>query len=179
MNLDNKIIEKIKKLVSLAEHPATSLAEIDSAKFHIQKILVKYRITLEDIFEEKKCRREFRIKSDWEWMLLNQVVQRYVDRKVIVGKYRRHKICVADLTGAEFIDVSEAWTFHRDLFRTELKNMMKIFTQGYVHKHDLFTVNVDADDDSEKTPVDMEEIKRIIAVMNGMSDKSYHKKLHA
>jgi len=171
------IILKIRKMVSLAEHPETPEHEVNTAKKHIEILLSKYNLTIENVLEEKVSRREFRIKNTYEHTLLHQIIVNNVHtRKPFTGKYKKYKIIVADLTDAEFINVSEAWSFHRKLFKRDMDVALNTFVNAYIVKHDIYS-SFDEETEEKPSKMSFEEIMRIRNAMANLSNESYFKKI--
>lgn len=171
------IIKKIQKLIVLAEHPETPISEVTSARNHIDVLLKKYNLSVEDVLEEKISRREFRIKNTWEHMLINQIILNNVStRKPFIAKYKRYKIVIADLTDAEYVNVSEAWNWHLKLFKKDMNSALNAFVAAYVAKHDLYSSLKDSN--KPVSTLTFEEIERIRSAMRNLSNESYYKKLN-
>lgn len=166
------IVEQIKKVKKLAEEGVGG--ERENAKVLLEKLLKKYKITLDELAEEKKTLYKFKYKTLFEKKILIQCIAKFApdveNAKLIFddkGKLRINIIGV-ELTKIQFLDVEAATKFYSKLFTKELE----LFYMAFISKHDIFRER-DKNELVEESTLSPEEIEAIIHMMNGLSDNFY------
>lgn len=174
----DRIIDKLKKLLALAERGEQGEAE--NARRLLEAELRKHGLTFDDIREENKRTRMFKYNSNEERTLLIQVLVNYLGSKSDAfnkSTYNKYKKQVyIDLTDMEYIDISNMYDFFKAQFRKEQKRLLHDMIQAFVQKHRLFdsTPSERPDDDRE---IDWDELKRILALSSTMEDVTFRKQL--
>lgn len=175
-----KIIEKLKKLLALAERGEAG--EAHNARRLLENELRKHNLTLEDLASDKRKNYVFPYKDKDERRLLVQILVNVCGSKseaFTESTYNsKKKRLYAYLTDMEYIDVSNMYDFHRSHLRKEKERLLKELFSAYVNKHNIF----DKDPSERTTPdeeVDWDEIRRILHLAEGMEDVQYHKAITA
>ena len=175
-----KIIDKLKKLLALAERGEAG--EAQNARRILENELRKHNLTLEDLASDKRKNYVFPYKDKDERRLLVQILVNVCGSKSEAfneSTYNsKKKRLYAYLTDMEYIDVSNMYDFHRKHLRKEKERFLKDLFSAYVNKHNIFDK-----DPSERTNSDEEvnwdEIRRILHLAEGMEDVQYHKAITA
>lgn len=170
----DSIKDKIKKIQAMVDWGSSE--EKINAKDKLDKILKKYNITLEQVYEEKLTPREYRCYSEYEKKLFMQCISKYCGKKRIVQCLKRDpRLFFVEMSRIEFIDIQESMNFHKTNLKKEFK---KMFT-AYLHIHKLFDgrdyeEDLDENVDSSMT---VEEAMEIANLMEGMGKDRLTKKL--
>lgn len=86
------------------------------------------------------------------------------------------------LTPIQYAELASLFTWHKANFLRELQAMQDTLVSAYVSKHGLYRERMLEDSESEKeekplTPAELQRIKRILAMREGLSDATYQKLL--
>lgn len=168
----DSIKDKIKKIQALVD--GGSAEEKINAKDKLDKILKKYNITIEQVYEEKLTKREYRCYSEYEKKLFAQCIAKYCgkNRKIYCSR-RDPRLFYVDMSRVEFIDIQEAMYFHKVNLKKEFK---KMFT-AYLHAHELFDEREYEDEEVGISDMSIEEALEISNMVSGMSKDRLTKKL--
>jgi len=166
----DRIIDKLKKLLALAERGEQGEAE--NARRLLEAELRKHGLTFDDIREENKRTRMFKYNSNEERTLLIQVLVNYLGSKSDAfnkSTYNKYKKQV-------YIDISNMYDFFKAQFRKERKRLLQDMIKAFVQKHRIFdsTPQECQEDDRE---IDWEELQRIFALSSTMEDVTFRKQL--
>ncbi len=174
----NRIIDKLKKLLALAERGERG--EADNARWLLEAELRRHGLTLEDICAENRKTRMFKYNSNEERTLMIHVLVNYLGSQsdaLCDSTYNKYKkeVYIA-LSDMEYIDISNMYDFFKSQFRKERKRLLQDMIKAFVQKHRLFdsTPQERPDDDRE---IDWEELKRIFALSSTMEDVTFRKQL--
>lgn len=172
--MDN-IIEKLKKIKELAERG--DAGEAIAAQEQLEKLIAKYHIKIEDLFDDTLKPRSFKVKRD-ENVIFTQVALSVIGNRAKKAYYYRDKPSVTylELTDVEYIDITNLFDFHKKQLQKEKEKAVKTLLVAYVHKHDLF--NIDSDDKPKESKMTFEEYLDIMAVKDRLEDVSFHKQLN-
>ena len=177
----DSIIEKARKILALAEHGVEG--EAKAAKLALNSLLKKHGLTIEDLRNEKRTTREFSIKNHDEIIIFNHcIINRFGCKShvwehhyMLKGDYRH---IYADMTDIEYLDFKPFFEFHIRQYRKELKKMLETVQTAYIHKHDLFDRTSEQGQNAEDGgDIDMQELYRLMQVMEAMESTSYYKTL--
>lgn len=82
------------------------------------------------------------------------------------------------MTDIEYLDFKPFFEFHIRQYRKELKKMLETVQTAYIHKHDLFDRTSEQGQNAEDGgDIDMQELYRLMQVMEAMESTSYYKTL--
>lgn len=177
----DSIIEKARKILALVEQGVDG--EVQAAKIALEALLRKHGLTVADLSNEKRERREFSIRSRAERLVFSHCLLNRFGRNSYVRShsytYRNdHRHVYADMTDIEYLDFKPFFEFHINRYRKELKKMQETVNVAYIHKNNLFDPNPDKGAETRgSNDVDMQELYRIMSVMNAMETARYHKEL--
>lgn len=174
------IKDKLLKLKNLAERGCQG--EAIAAQRALANMLNKYGLTLDDIYDDK---------LDWYWIktgrskdvkdILFQCYFQVVDK--CNGKYKEVKQYSEigfELTSAQYADLMSLFDFHSKQFKKERRKLLKNLCRAYISKHEIWN-KTDEPDDEEKPkkekPVDLDELRSILLLVNSFEDVTYHKQL--
>lgn len=170
------IKSKILKLHALAESGNTH--EAMNARAMLEKWLLQYGLSLDEILEEKNEPRwyEFKARSSWEKKLLFQCY--FMVKNVGKVSYRgRSEIISFELTPYEFAELTNFYEWHRKQLGKELKEMQKNFVDAYVYKHNI-TSTVGSEREPESlTPEELNSLKNVLLLVRTVEDTHYQKLL--
>lgn len=124
----DSIIEKARKVLALVEQGVEG--EAQAAKFALEALLKKHGLTIEDLKNEKRERREFSIKSRNEILIFNHcIINMFGHSSAVWGRtytYKRdYRHVYAEMTDIEYLDFKPFFEFHIKQFRKELKKMIE------------------------------------------------------
>lgn len=171
------IKSKILKLHELAlrgEHE-----EAKNAQRHLDNMLSKYNLSLDRILAEKnnKKLRCFIIGSFYD-KLFFQCVFQVLDISKLSYKESKKGHYYIEMTELEYAELISLFEWHKQNYKKEYDKIIKSFTSAYIQKHEIWnkTDLTDEEDlNDDRNEIDYEEIKRIIALQNSISDKKYVK----
>lgn len=175
------IIEKARKILALVEQGVDG--EVQAAKAALEAILKKNGLTIEDLKNEKRERREFSLKSGEEEYIFNHCIINMFGHHSHVWenhyRYKRdYRHIYAEMTDVEYLDFKPFFEFHVGNYRKELKKMVEAVRSAYIQKNHLFDPNPSDDNDGKsRDDIDMQEIYRIMSVMESMETSQYRKSL--
>ncbi len=166
------IVEQIKKVKILAENGISG--EKENAKNLLEKLLKKYKISLEELITDETKEYKFKFTTEYERKILNQCVakfaptiKQYIRYKTSKGVFKKNIIGI-ELTKMQFLDIKTSAKFYTALFAKELD----LFFIAFISKHDIFRETTSNDEASEST-LTPEEAEAIRNMMSGLSDTSY------
>lgn len=130
--MDEKVIEKIKKLQALAERGVGG--EKETAKEKLQKMLEKHGIhSLEELEQEETEFTLFSYKGEHEKTLLHQCIYKVMTASNKTDYYKRRgtrqKVGIY-CTPAQKIEIELEFEFYRNLFNEQLELFMQAFIQA-------------------------------------------------
>lgn len=165
----DSIREKIRKIQALAERGVGG--EKENAKRILQKLLAKYKLTLEDLPKLAQDATEiyyFRCKGEVERSLLQQCYL-YVVPDGEPCCFTRHgrKALGFKLTYLQYFELKNYWDYYRQLWKRELR----LFYQAFIYKHDILRKS--RTKSTSSTKLTEEEIEQILHMMSGLSDSGY------
>ena len=171
------IKSKILKLHELAlrgEHE-----EAKNAQRHLDNMLSKYNLSLDRILAEKnnKKLRCFIIGSFYD-KLFFQCVFQVLDISKLSYKESKKGHYYIEMTELEYAELISLFEWHKQNYKKEYDKIIKSFTSAYIQKHEIWNKTDSTDEENlndDRNEIDYEEIKRIIALQNSISDKKYVK----
>lgn len=173
------IIEKAKKVLALVEQGVDG--EAQAAKLALESLLKKHGLTIEDLKDERRERREFSLKNRKEISIFYHCIANMFGKRsqVCENSYtfkHDYRHIYAEMTEIEYLDFKPFFEFHIKQYRKEYKKMIEAVSTAYVNKHHLFDPNPsDTEDGGKKPKIDMQELYRIMQVMEAMESASYRK----
>ncbi len=168
------IIDQLKKVKALVESGVDG--ERDNAKTLLDKLLKKYKISLDELVTEETKEYKFKFTNDWEKKILIQCiakfasnVKKYSNFLTKKGKIQKNIISV-ELTKMQFLDVKSSTKYYVSLYKKELE----LFYLAFISKHNIFSEKSEneKEEDSESS-LSNEDIMAICNMMAGLSDKTY------
>lgn len=174
--IKSKIL-KLRELALRGEHE-----EALNAQRRLDNMLSKYNLSLDEILSEKENKKErlFVISSFFD-KLFFQCVFQALDLKYLSYKESKKGHYYIKMTELEYAELMSLFEWHKQNYKKEYDKFVKSFTSAYIQKHEIWnkTEPTDEDlaklDDDRDTEIDYEEMKRIIALQNSISDKKYVK----
>lgn len=179
MNKDKdleSIKSKILKLHALAESGNTH--EAMNARAMLDKWLLQYGLSLDEILEEKNEVRwyQFKARSSWEKKLLLQCY--FMVKNAHEVRYKgRGEIVSFELTSYEFAEITNYYDWHRKQLGKELKEMQQHFVSAYIMKHGITSQDEGDTPVQPLTKEDIERIKNVLILMRTVKDTHYQKLL--
>lgn len=169
------LLKKIKALTALTERGVGG--EAKNAEELLKRLMQKYEIREDEIEDEVRERRDFSYHGEEQEKLLRQIVYKvtnggYAYSLVYSRTGRKCRTTLgADCTIAEKIEIEFLFDFYTRLWERE----KKAFLSAFIQKHEIFA-DIPADSGQE---LSLEEIEKMCALMQGMSDESPVKALEA
>ncbi|GAP73062.1 hypothetical protein SAMD00024442_6_11 [Candidatus Symbiothrix dinenymphae] len=175
---NEKIIEKLQKIKALSERG--ECGEAMNAKRMLEKWLLKYNITLDDLSSDEKKRQCFNVNHSNGslgvfLMCALKLFGMSRSKDIFYYKGQKSKIYI-ELTNLEYSEMMQFYDFHKKNFEKERKKMLIEFEQAYQYKHDLYATDNEDGKKSERKQSE-EEIMRIIRLVQSLEDVTYHKQL--
>jgi len=172
--LKSRII-KLQKLVEQG-----SEGEAQAAKLAIDRIVSNYGLSLDEIIEDEGVHEyTFKVNNARESELFNQIAGVVLNtyRPLIKGNRLRPEVRVVELTKFQYAEMMDMFNWHRSNMNNEYKDMLKMFVEAYINKHNLFPVNRDCAT-SDISNFDFEKYRKMMKLSGMMADKSYRKQLN-
>lgn len=169
MAADEKKMELLKKLRALAERGVGG--EKETAERKLAQLMKKYNIEEEELSDEKLMDYDFRYKTEFEERLLTQLFYKIADNRSRY-EYKRGKGSKTTYgitcTKAEGLQIQIEYDFYRELWKEECN----FFFRAFIQKHEIFLRTEEGG--REQSTLTKEEIMRMMAMMEGMQDKTMH-----
>lgn len=176
--MNQKIIEKAKKLLALSEQG------IDGEKITAEKFLInflaKHGLTMADICDEVISMHPITIKATKEHdSLFDQIVYSLErDSLIDIYTFRGSKSKrVVKCSTSEFIEIELKYTIYAKAFDKELEKIKGDALAAFIHKNAIFKTDSDDEKAGEEEPLTKEardRIERIVALMGTMGHTSVH-----
>ena len=168
--MNDKYLELAKKLKALAEQGRGR--EKYNAQMKLTSLMKRYDIKEADIKEDVRSQVKFRMKKE-QVKLFSQV---YLSVTGLERSLRRWKkppyFLIGEVTALEELEIRAKFDFYWRLYQQNLD----MFFSAFVHKNHLYASNMPSSSDKEITPEEMERIRKIVAMMEGIQTVPYRKK---
>lgn len=165
--IDEKKKDLLKKLQALAERGVGG--EKEGAQKKLKQLMKKYNIEEVDLSEDIEEDHDFRYHDEFEMKILHQLFYKIVPeyrKKAYTYKYGVGSKSTYGIvcTKAQALQIQIEYEFYRELWKEEVW----FFMSAFIQKHNIFPPTSEAG----KQEIDKETAMRMIAMMNGMKDKS-------
>lgn len=179
--LDESVRERLRKIAALAKQGCDG--EAKAASLLLKKQLEKYGLTLEDMLDEAKKRREFRYANISERRVLVSLLAHHFGSEseelkgAVYAPYR--KVLIAEMTDADYADLSAEWEHYRREFNRERKKQEEAFLIAFVSKYNLYDPSKTDKGKplQELSEEELEVLRKAIILQMGIDDNPYHKML--
>lgn len=174
-SIKSKVL-KLRELALRGEHE-----EALNAQRRLDNMLSKYNLSLDKILAEKENKKErFFIISSFFRKLFFQCVFQVLNLSKLSYKESKKGHYYIEMTELEYAEVISLFEWHKQNYKREYDMMIKSFFTAYIQKHEIWRKTKPTDEelaelDDNRDEIDYEEIRRIIALQNSMSDKKYIK----
>lgn len=167
--------ERIKKIYELAMHGVAG--EKETAQALLDKLLVKYKISLEDVInDESKDIYFYKFHDKAQKTLLVQIFYKVTNsqksycKQTPTGRINRTELGV-ECTAAQKIEIDLLYDFYFTLWGKEQDALLFAFIQ----KHQIF-----GDGRNNRNPQKhtREELDKMVSMMNALSDESPHLRIN-
>lgn len=156
----NKIHDKLRKLLALAERGEGG--EKDTAQRMLEKMMLKYGLTLDDLEVETTRYYYFPFKTKFERLLLFQVYCKVLDDSNISYRQGVRRIGFL-LTMPQYIQMDMMYS----ILKLDLVNHIERSVLAFITANDLFASS-SASPDKEHTKEELEELEAMMALMRGI-----------
>lgn len=174
-----RILDKINKLKELVERGEAG--EALNAKRVLERICKLHNIDLEQLFEEKKKRYEFKIRYNdtFDKQLLFQCYAKVTNKDTIsyFSNKSRSNVIKFELTNIEYIDLKGMFDFYRKEWNKIKKSSLKDLFDAFVFKNQISHNQENNIDISSITSEEWEKILRIQKIMSQIETNPYYKQL--
>ena len=175
-SIKSKIL-KLRELVLRGEYK-----EAQNAQRRIDNILSKYNLSLNEVLQEeqKKKERFFSISAFYN-KLFFQCVFQILNLSILSYKKRKKGHYYIEMTNIEYAELNSLFEWHKLNYKREYDKMVKSFTSAYIQKHEIWRKTEPTEEElteidyGENNEIDYDEMRRIIALENFMSDEKYIK----
>lgn len=174
----DRIIDKLKKLLALAERGEQGEAE--NARRMLEAELRHHGLTLDDIRSERKSIRILKYSSGEELTLVVQIILNYLGSKSEAFKTstynsRKREIYI-ELSDMEYVDLSNMCDFYKKHYRKERKRLISDMIHAFVQKHHLFDSTPQDNPENDRS-IDWDKLMRILALSSTMEDVTFRKQI--
>lgn len=169
------IKDKLRKIKALADRGVDG--EAKAAQTQLEKLLAKYNLIIEDIFDKTLQPRMFKVASD-EKQLFAQILSSNIgDRYREAFSYRgKPSEVYIQITDSEYVDIEQQFTFHKKQIKKEIKKAIDKLKHAYIIKHDIFNKDKQPVSRSE-SGMNIEEYYEIMGIVNKLEDVTFRKQL--
>lgn len=167
---------KLLKLQALVENGYKG--EAIAAKRRLESLCRKYGVSIEDILREKEeiTRYEFETgSSSLLKTLFKQCYFKVLNKKEIIYYNRSRSKIAVDLTPLQYAELSNLFEWHKVNFKKDMEKTLNTMLDAYLNKHDLFSDQDEDNPEKEIKPEDFAKIFTMLAMMDQLSNNSYHK----
>ena len=162
--MDNKpLTRKLNALLQMARRGTENERMVAANK--LEHLLKKHGLKIEDIDPDNKEIYWFPYQNKMEIHLLHQVHYYVTNRGTGASYFRRGRKIGYKLTLAESLELKRLYEF----WRSELKGELERLFSAFIQAHQIFGDKMDGDEDRQK--VDIEELKKILAMSNAIERK--------
>ena len=179
------ILLKIRKLQALAERGVGG--EATNAKILLSALCEKYGIDESKLDEEEKQWYEFEMRTSVQKLFLQLYVsiygttERYL-KEVELWKRGRKKIVKCKFTGAEYIEFSQMWEWHRKNYLAERTRMKELFQIAYYDKFKMYASETCDEYEAQRSKkkdndLTMKDILAINMMAAACKNKSFYKQI--
>jgi hypothetical protein len=139
-------------------------------------LLVKYGLTIEDLSDDIKKVRVFKVKTDND-----KAVFLMCSFKIICADETKKVFCLKgfateyymELSDYEFAELSQFYEFHKRNINREFKKMKADFQRAYQYKHNLYATKEPSTDTGKKATG--EDMMRMFKYASEMDDVQFQK----
>lgn len=162
-----ELLKKIKAVAALAERGVGG--EKENAETTLRCLMEKYGILEDELDEDTRKRHDFEYHGKEQKMLLVQIVYKVTGGNAYnlvyteTGRKVKTKLG-ADCTPAEKVEIEYLFDFYKNLWERE----KAAFLSAFIQKHKIFAIR----EDIEPKEMPLEDLIKMQALMNGMSDES-------
>lgn len=150
---DTKKIELAKKIKALADRGVDS--EKINAQERLKEFLAKYKLSLDDIEDEKAQLRPFAVKPE-ERKFFRQIVSSVLGNTFdCYVSNKKENVMFVKVTNAEFCEIEIKFRFHWENFWKDVQ----VFYKAYINKNNLTIKNSYVH--RTPTPTEQQEINRM------------------
>lgn len=183
MELNDNILNKLLKLKELVERGERG--EALNAKRVLDNLLVKYNISLEEIFYDKENIQEYKINyhSALEKTLLIQCTAKLFgsDSQEWKNLYRykngKMQFCIKT-SHLNYILLEDFFNFHKEQLKKELIKKQNQILLAYLENQNLYDANKNKEPSNKKlTKEELEDLIEAYKMANNLKCESYYKKI--
>lgn len=171
-----ELLRRLERVRALAERGVDG--EKENAEALLQRLMIKYGITDEDIEDNSVQTYFIRYQTYWERKLLYQLAYMHLGSGHAygcVGTYtnRPRKKVGVECTPAQYIEIEADFEF----YRAALEEEMSLFYTAFISKNNLFPPPELASQDDADEEVDLVKAKKVSAFMMGIERRTRNKAL--
>ena len=165
------VLEKLRKIKALAEQGRGG--EAVAAQNKLEALLKKFGVSLAELQASEATIFDFHCSGKSEQNLLLQITAFILQSKTFRMFSKSQNGRITKTIGVllfphQFVDIKSAFDHYRKILKVEQVRLLGAFIQ----KHGLFPPS---DGSEHPDPIDQEELKRTLAMMAGLSEKSWQK----
>ncbi len=169
------IKDKLRKIKALADKGF--YGEAQNAKRILNNLLDKYSLTIDDLMEDEKKLRKFKVERVM-YIVFNHIVANVIGEERTSKMYwfkNKPSVQYIELTDYEYAEIHNLFDFHKRQYKKEYKKQIDIIITAYIHKHNL-TLKA-SPDDKDRKEMSMDEFLDILSAIRRMEDNYYVKQL--
>lgn len=157
MKSREEIIEQLLKIQTLAERGVCG--EKTSAQEMLVKLMKKYEVTEEELFQDKVNYEIFAYKNDIEKSVLVQIIVSILGNVDFYRHTKKRKVTCVRCTKYQRIEIEMKYNFYLEKFYEELE----IFEHAFYIKNDLFCKDAKGIPEEEVDPIELAKIRKMVA----------------
>ncbi|GAB6071550.1 hypothetical protein JCM30760_26480 [Thiomicrorhabdus hydrogeniphila] len=167
--IDEKIIEKAKKLLLLAEQGVGG-EKVNAEKF-LHRLLAKHGIKISDLNDTKT--EEFRIKIKGKKLhtkLLAQICYSVNPDVALFSTRGNRSAFVIESTKSDFIEIELKYTIYAKAFDEQLSTLSNDFYLAFIQKNKIFPTKKKESDKVATRPseAEREKMQRVMSLADGI-----------
>ena len=155
----------LKKIKTLAEKGFSG--EREAAKSKLSALMDKYGITFDDLMDQECIDEKYHYRTRFEKKLLLLLAVMITDGRVKdYSRQRGGMIIKLRMTKAEHLEVAMLF----NVYRKALKDELELFFSAFIQRHRIFPSSPTSDVRKSLTSEDIERIRRMVAMMQGIGN---------
>lgn len=178
-SLPDKIKQLIKKVHELAINGVDG--EMEAAKSKLNALLAKYDLKIEDVIGSNEPITEYEFRYDKKHKrLFFQIVSSVIPdwdgvHYKINQRSNTYNFVIIYATKLQYVEIMDKY----DFYTKDFEEQMKIFYGAYVQKNQLYANKSSSNDDRELSEDEINQLRKMFQMMEGIEQKTHYKKLEA
>lgn len=172
--MENKIISLAKKLKALSERGVGG--EKQNAEKMLLKFLDKHGISIEELEQNEKSFYQQKVGAKYT-SFFGQIAVTISSEIKVYGHKSDRTIAIVECTQIEFVEIVAKFEFYKKEYEKDLKEHIRLFYEAFIQTNRLYPDT--PSEESDFTPEEIQRMKKVLHLSEGMDPKKYHKQLNS